>query len=333
MNTMAKKRKFNKTKEWLIEEYVIKNRSRKEIAKECGLTEAGLKSILLQYNITKDNKVINIESVRTLLQQGKSVKEIIKELGSSSSVIYRIMKANNLAINYIPNYSSYDSSKDELICSLYLDGFSTTEIAKEIGVSHRTILNHLNHCNIQIRNLQAAQFAKEGKVLPEELISYNSLYDLYVTQHKSKKDLGKMFNVDSGTINTCLRNLNIPIRNNSESKIGINTGSFHPNWQGGITPLYMRLRESFRTILVPKILKRDNYTCQLCGAKGNLHVHHIIHFSDIMKEILLEHSELNPINNINELYNIAVRDSRLNDLNNLITCCPNCHYNIYHKRK
>lgn len=330
---MAKKRKFNKTKEWLIEEYVIKNRSRKEIARECGLTEAGLKSILLQYNITKDNKVINIESVRTLLQQGKSVKEIIKELGSSSSIIYRIMKANNLAINYIPNYSSYNSSKDELICSLYLDGFSATEIAKEIGVSHRTILNHLNHCNIQIRNLQAAQFAKEGKVLPEELISYSSLYDLYVTQHKSKKNLGKMFNVDSGTINTCLRNLNIPIRNNSESKIGINTGSSHSNWQGGITPLHIRLRESFRTILVPKVLKRDNYTCQLCGAKGNLHVHHIIHFSDIMKEILLEHSELNPINNINELYNIAVRDSRLNDLNNLITCCPNCHYNIYHKRK
>ena len=140
-------------------------------------------------------------------------------------------------------------------------------------------------------------------------------------------------NVDPGTIDTCLKNLNIPIRNNSESKIGINTGTLHHNWQGGVTPLHIRVRESFHTILVKKNKKRDNYTCQLCGAKGTLHVHHIIHFSTIMKEILLEHPELNPVDNINELYDIAVKDIRLNDLNNLITCCPNCHYNIYHKRK
>lgn len=329
---MTKKRKFNKTKEWLIEEYVVKNRSRKELSEECGLTEAGLKSVLLQYNITKDNKIISIETVRNLLQQGKSVKEITKELNSSPSAIYRIMKTNNLSINYTPNYSNYDNSKDKLICSLYLDGFSSTEIAKELKVSHRTILNHLNHCNIQTRTLQESHLAKEGKVLPNELTSYNSLYDLYITQHKSKKELGEIFKVDSCVIDTCLKALNIPIRNNSESKIGINTGCSHPNWQGGITPLHIRLRESFKTLLVPKVLKRDNYTCQLCGAKGILHVHHIRHFSVIMKEILSEHPKLNSINNVNELYNIAVKDYRLNDLNNLITCCPNCHYNIYHKR-
>lgn len=42
---MANKRKFNKTKEWLIEQYVILNRPRKEIAAECGLSEVGLKSL------------------------------------------------------------------------------------------------------------------------------------------------------------------------------------------------------------------------------------------------------------------------------------------------
>lgn len=330
---MTKIRKFNKTKEWLIKEYVVNNRSRKEIAKECGLTEAGLKSILSQYNIIKDTKTIDTEDVKALLQQGKSVKEIVKELNSSPSVIYRIMNKNNFTINYIPHYSNYDNSKDSLVCSLYLDGLPTTEIAKELKVSPRTILNHLRHCNIQIRTPQESQLLKEDKVLPKELYSYDFMYNLYIICYKSKKDLGKMFNVDPGTIDTCLKNLNIPIRNNSESKIGINTGTLHHNWQGGVTPLHIRVREFFHTILVPKILKRDNYTCQLCGAKGTLHVHHIIHFSTIMKEILLEHPELNPVDNINELYDIAVKDTRLNDLNNLITCCPNCHYNIYHKRK
>lgn len=45
--------KFNKSKEWLIEEYVIKNRPRAEVAAECGLTIAGLKSLLIKLGIKK----------------------------------------------------------------------------------------------------------------------------------------------------------------------------------------------------------------------------------------------------------------------------------------
>lgn len=36
--------KFNKDKDWLIEEYINKNRKREDIASECGLTLAGLKA-------------------------------------------------------------------------------------------------------------------------------------------------------------------------------------------------------------------------------------------------------------------------------------------------
>lgn len=39
-------RKFNKSRDWLYEEYVIKDRKRKDIAKECGLTVAGLQNTL-----------------------------------------------------------------------------------------------------------------------------------------------------------------------------------------------------------------------------------------------------------------------------------------------
>ena len=35
-------RKFNKSREWLYEEYVVKNRKREDVAKDCGLTVAGL---------------------------------------------------------------------------------------------------------------------------------------------------------------------------------------------------------------------------------------------------------------------------------------------------
>ena len=36
-----------------------------------------------------------------------------------------------------------------------------------------------------------------------------------------------------------------------------------------------------------------------------------------------------PINNINDLYNIAIKDKEFCDLNNLITYCKDCHYQIH----
>ena len=68
--------KFTKTKEWLIDEYVIKNRSRKEITEECGLTVAGLKSLLAKWNIKKEKLSIPKEKLESLVNQRLSHDEI-----------------------------------------------------------------------------------------------------------------------------------------------------------------------------------------------------------------------------------------------------------------
>lgn len=78
-------------------------------------------------------------------------------------------------------------------------------------------------------------------------------------------------------------------------------GENHYNWKGGITPLNRKIRTSveykeWRNI----VLKRDDYTCQICGKRGGkLEVDHIKPFS---------------------LY----PDLRL-DINNGRTLCPSCH--------
>lgn len=93
----------------------------------------------------------------------------------------------------------------------------------------------------------------------------------------------------------------------------------------------MRLREAFGVQLVPKVLKRDRYRCQICGKSNNLHVHHIKPFKDILQEILMENPNYSLPKDINTLYEIAVKDPRFLDLDNLVTYCRNCHLYKVHK--
>lgn len=323
---MKKSRKFNKDREWLIEEYVIKDRSRAEVAAECGLTVAGLKSVLIQLDVKKEKLVIKKEILQDLVNQELNAQEIAKTLNCSTTSVYRHLKKYNLKILAKPKeHTYYDASNDEKICAYYMDGMSTTEIAKIFGITHTTVVTHLKHCEIPIRTLSEAQWNYNQKEFPQDLKDYNKVYDMYVVQKMSKKELGKKYNCDPQVIDRILKEFNIPIRNNSEAHIGLIAGEKHHNWQGGITGLHMRLREAFYIQQVPKILKRDHYCCQLCGSKKTLQVHHKKHFSVILRRILIENQNLDPIKDQNELYNIALQDKEFCDFDNLITYCKECH--------
>jgi len=58
-------------------------------------------------------------------------------------------------------------------------------------------------------------------------------------------------------------------------------GKLAANWQGGITPLQTKIRNSKEYEIWRKaVFERDNYTCQDCGQKGGkLEAHHIKSFS------------------------------------------------------
>lgn len=106
---MAKKRKFNKSKEWLIEQYVIFDRPRKEIAAECGLSEAGLKSLLAEFKILKNKFTIDKKELENLVNQKLSVEKIAKQLNCSETSVYRYLKKYNLNILADPKiYKQYD---------------------------------------------------------------------------------------------------------------------------------------------------------------------------------------------------------------------------------
>lgn len=220
---------------------------------------------------------------------------------------------------------------DQIIFDLYVNQKkSSVEIGRTLQVAHRTILNHLNKMGVKRRDSSESLFAKNNKTMPDEFDDYGAMYDLYVTKHYTKEQLGNIFNCAPHVIDRVLRKLGIHIRGASEAKIGIQTGEKHHNWKGGISPLESRCRQFYQDNISPKIRARDNYTCQLCGDHSNLHTHHIIPYATIIKEICSEHKELDVVKDVNALYEIIINDHRFLDENNLITYCKKCHLCIIH---
>lgn len=79
-------------------------------------------------------------------------------------------------------------------------------------------------------------------------------------------------------------------------------GDKHWNWKGGITKKDHSQRVLFRRTIHKLVLERDNYTCVLCGKRGELQVDHIEKWAD------------NP-------------DKRLL-IDNCRTLCVYCHYMV-----
>lgn len=115
---------------------------------------------------------------------------------------------------------------------------------------------------------------------------------------KKQWDEGKMDNRKK-----LIGNLNHSKKLSVRKKISIaNSGKNHWNWNGGITnkPYPKEFINTLRTL----IKERDNYTCQTCGSREKLIVHH--------KDWNKQNSKLN----------------------NLITLCRSCHAYIHNgKRK
>ena len=85
-------------------------------------------------------------------------------------------------------------------------------------------------------------------------------------------------------------------------KKGQNVGAKHPRWKGG-TIIYWR----------KQAMKRDNYTCKNCGLREPkiMQVHHLIGFTGTEKE------------------RNRKRKYAPQDINNLVTLCPNCHERLH----
>lgn len=112
-------------------------------------------------------------------------------------------------------------------------------------------------------------------------------------------------------------------------------GKNSPNWKGGKSPLAMCIYNLLEYINWRReVFKRDNYTCQDCGAKsGNgkavyLEAHHIKRFHVILQEFLLEYTQFSPIEDKETLIRLAISYKPFWDLLNGKTLCRDCHNKV-----
>lgn len=73
------------------------------------------------------------------------------------------------------------------------------------------------------------------------------------------------------------------------------------------------------------IYKSNEFKCSKCGENKHLHAHHIKIFSEIFREFLNLYHNLNPKDNLDELFILALEYKPFWDINNGKTLCVTCH--------
>lgn len=141
----------------------------------------------------------------------------------------------------------------------------------------------------------------------------------YAVKERSADDIARQFGITEAAILFWLRKHNIQTRSMTDiraikywglsgEKNGMygKTGIKSSNWKGGITPERQDFYASQEwKSACAEVYKRDNATCQKCGAKEKLHVHHVIGFAN--KELRA-------------------------DIDNLVLLCAKCHRFVHSKK-
>ncbi len=119
----------------------------------------------------------------------------------------------------------------------------------------------------------------------------------------------------------------IKLRNQiSEKLIGRYCRKKNPNFKGYSDEKTLA-RGIFKT-LSKDVMRNSGYICQRCGKRGgDLEVHHIYPFSEIMNDFFNEVYN----GNIENLYEQLTSFQPFMDLDNLVVLCKKCHKEIHSK--
>ena len=188
--------------------------------------------------------------------------------------VYRRTIKHNRAISDSKGGLYKILTKEFLIKEYIKKNLSTLKIAKNLGVSERSIRVYLYKYNISIK-----------KAHPYKTFNYTLEFikHCYCQERKSVTQIASLIGCSNQNIWKQMKLNNIPRRSKSESKTGqLNpmfgkTGILHHNYILGLNRNYPL---KFNKYIKESIRKRDDFICQYCGVKQRklnekLHIHHI----------------------------------------------------------
>jgi predicted transcriptional regulator len=288
-------------KEDLYKEYITNKNSTLKIAEKYNVTPRAISYKLKEYNIPtrslrdsalefykeKSDKLDKDTLYQMYVVEQRSCPEIGKLLGVSHTTVARYLKNYGFDVKKRqPSYIRASLDKDELHRMHILEEKSTYQIAEILGVDRTTVGKYLKKYGIKTTH---------KKLSLRKNIDKDKLYNFYVVEKKSIGEIAKIFNVASNVIRNRLKELNVVIRPSGEAirlKYADRQNITSENRIARCRIEYYNWRK--------KCLKRDNFTCQVCGKHGGkLHIHHLNNFSEF-KELRYK-------------------------LSNGITLCKNCH--------
>lgn len=194
-------------------------------------------------------------------------------------------------------------------------GSSRIEIAKKSGYSLATIGRYIKKYNLKKEKLNLdkkwieEKYFKDGlsttqiaKLLGLEIKNDQILYQMRVLgiKRRVKEEIKGKFNPQFGKPKFNRR------------------GENHSNWQGGTTGIGKMIRNCIEyKDWRMKILKRDNFTCQICKIRGGGVKLNVDHFPKALAVLIVENNiyKESDINNYFELWEIS----------NGRTLCLECH--------
>lgn len=122
-------------------------------------------------------------------------------------------------------------------------------------------------------------------------------------------------------------NLGRPASEKQKAAVSQLKGEKHHNWKGGTSTLSRWIRATNRyKQWRSDVFKRDNWTCQTCGKRGYVEVHHNIRsYSSLVNDFLEQNKGLDKNIDKEKLVRISVDYEPFWDLNNGVSLCKECH--------
>ena len=177
-------------REILYNEYVLNNKTRKEISKKYNLSVTQIKYLIKKFNIKKTPPVVDSEKIKELyVVERLSLKEISKLLGISQTAVQNSIRENKIRRRKNIN--------KEVLIQLY-NKYNYAKISKMYNVNNATVYRWLKKFGIDTK--QGDKNRKETIVKNYYKINKKQFYHEYIINNRTIEDIAKQFNVSNFTL-------------------------------------------------------------------------------------------------------------------------------------